>query len=181
MKKSTVVATVAFAFTMLLSSNANAQKFPDLDKSPMDVAAYPNDYKDAAKIAKVTYSRPQLKGRSIDELAPSGKVWRTGANEAAEITFYKDMKLGQNNVKAGTYTIYTIPEKASYTVIINKDLNVWGSYFYKQENDVARLSVPVTEGTESLENFSMVFTKADNGIMLNMGWDKMRIAVPFTE
>lgn len=180
MKKS-IISSITFAFMIVLSSNVQAQKFPDLDKSPMDVAAYPTDYKNAAKIAKITYSRPQLKGRALSELAPNSKVWRTGANEAAEITFYKDMKLGQNNIKAGTYTLYTIPEKDSYTVIINKDLNVWGSYFYKQENDVARLSVPVTEGAESLENLSMVFTKADNGIMLNMGWDKMRIAVPFTE
>lgn len=181
MKKSTLVATVAFAFTMLLSSNAIAQKFPDLDKSPMDAASFPTDYKNSDKIAKVTYSRPQLKGRSLDELAPKGKVWRTGANEATEITFFKDVTLGNTKIKAGTYTLYTIPEKDNYTVIINKDLNVWGSYFYKQENDIARLTVPVTEGKDSLESLSMVFTKTDKGIELNMGWDKVRIAIPFTE
>jgi hypothetical protein len=180
MKKS-IITTIAFAFMILLSSNLHAQKFPDVDKSPMDMASFPTDYKDAAKIARIIYSRPLLKGRSVNELAPNGKVWRTGANEAAEITLYKDMNLGQTKIKAGTYTLYTIPEKDSYTIIINKDLNVWGSYFYKQENDVARLSVPVTEGTESLEAFSMAFSKTDNGIVLNMGWDKMRIAVPFTE
>ena len=181
MKKSTIVATAAFAFTMLLSSNANAQKFPDLDKSPMDVAAFPTEYKNADKIAKITYSRPQLKGRTLEELAPSGKVWRTGANEADEITFYKEVTLGTTKIAAGTYTLYTIPEKDKYTVIINKDLNVWGSYFYKQENDVARLSVPVSEGKESLESLSMVFTKTDNGMALNIGWDKVRIVVPFAE
>ncbi|CAD0005981.1 DUF2911 domain-containing protein [Flavobacterium salmonis] len=181
MKKSTIITTIAFAVTMLLSSNVNAQKFPDLDKSPMDAASYPNDYKVSAKIAKITYSRPQLKGRSVSELAPNGKVWRTGANEAAEITFYKDVKLGDTKIKAGTYTFFTIPEKDSYTVILNKDLNAWGSYTYKAENDVARLKVPVTEGTDSLEAFSMVFTKADKGIVLNLGWDKVRVAVPFTE
>jgi hypothetical protein len=180
MKKS-IITTIAFAFMILLSSNLHAQKFPDVDKSPMDMASFPTDYKDAAKIARIIYSRPLLKGRSVNELAPNGKVWRTGANEAAEITLYKDMNLGQTKIKAGTYTLYSIPEKDSYTIIINKDLNVWGSYFYKQENDVARLSVPVTEATESLEAFSMAFTKTDNGIVLNMGWDKMRIAVPFTE
>jgi hypothetical protein len=181
MKKSTLIATMTFAFTTLLSSNMNAQKFPDLDKSPMDVAAFPTEYKIADKIAKVTYSRPALKGRSLSELAPNGKVWRTGANEATEITLYKDMKLGQTKIKAGTYTLYAIPEKDTYTIIINKDLNVWGAYFYKVENDVARLVVPVTEGKESLESFSMVFNKSDNGIILNMGWDKVRVAVPFTE
>jgi hypothetical protein len=54
MKKSTLIATIAFAFTLLLSANANAQKFPDLDKSPMDVASHPTDYKNADKLAKVT-------------------------------------------------------------------------------------------------------------------------------
>ena len=181
MKKSTLITTIAFAFMLLLSSNANAQKFPDLDKSPMDVASYPTDYKNADKLAKVTYSRPQLKGRSLNELAPAGKVWRTGANEAAEITLYKDMKLGETKIKAGTYTLYAIPEKDNYTIIINKDLNVWGSYFYKEANDVARLKVPVTEAADSLESFSMVFTKGDNGIVLNLGWDKVRVAVPFSE
>ncbi|MCI9845900.1 DUF2911 domain-containing protein [Flavobacterium pectinovorum] len=181
MKTSTFITALAFGVTILLSSNANAQKFPGLDKSPMDAAAYPNDYKDAAKTVKITYSRPQLKGRPVSELAPNGKVWRTGANEAAEITFYKDVKLGDTKIKAGTYTLFTIPEKDSYTIIINKDLNVWGSYTYKEANDVARLKVPVTEGTDSLEAFSMVFTKADKGIVLNLGWDKVRVAVPFTE
>lgn len=181
MKKSTLVTTIMFAFTMLLSFNANAQKFPDLDKSPMDIASYPNDYKIPSKIVKVTYSRPQLKGRSLSELTPFGKVWRTGANEATEITFYKDLTFGQTKIQAGTYTLYTIPDKDKYTIIINKDLNVWGAYSYKPENDIARLTVPVTEVKEPLEAFSMVFTKSDNGIVLNLGWDKVRVAVPFTE
>ncbi|MBP2284446.1 hypothetical protein H4V97_002764 [Flavobacterium sp. CG_23.5] len=181
MKKSTFITTIAFVFIMLVSFNVHAQKFPELDKSPMDVASFPNDYKISAKAAKITYSRPQLKGRSLSELAPNGKVWRTGANEAAELTLYADMNFGTTKVKAGTYTLYTIPGVKEWTVIINKDLNVWGSYFYKSENDVARLTVPMTEATESLETFSMVFTEAKNGIVLNMGWGKIRIAVPFTK
>lgn len=181
MKKSTIITTIAFAVTMLLSSNVNAQKFPDLDKSPMDMASYPNDYKDPAKLVRIIYSRPQLKGRDLSTLIPEGKVWRTGANEAAEITFYKDVKLGDKKIKAGAYTLFLLPGKDACTVILSKDLNVWGSYTYKEANDVARLSVPVTQGTDSLEAFSMVFTKADKGVVLNIGWDKTRVAVPFTE
>ena len=142
MKKSTFITTAAFAFTVLLSTNATAQKFPALDKSIMDVA---------------------------------------GANEATEITLYVDMKLDGKTVKAGTYTLYAIPGKDNYTIIINKDLNVWGSYYYKEANDVARISVPVTTATDSLEALSMVFTPSDNGVVLNMGWDKVRVAVPFTK
>jgi hypothetical protein len=70
------------------------------------------------------------------------------------------MKLGGKTVKAGTYTLYAIPGKDSYTIIINKDLNVWGSYFYKEANDVARLSVPVTTAADSLEALSMVLRRA---------------------
>ena len=181
MKKSTFITTAAFAFTVLLSTNATAQKFPALDKSIMDVAAFPTDYKIADKLVKVTYSRPLLNGRSLSELAPEGKVWRTGANEATEITLYVDMNLGGKTVKAGTYTLYAIPGKDNYTIIINKDLNVWGSYYYKEANDVARISVPVTTATDSLEALSMVFTPSDNGVVLNMGWEKVRVAVPFTK
>lgn len=181
MKKTSIIATITFGMMMAFTSNANAQKFPTLDKSPMDMAAYPNDYKDANKTARIIYCRPQLKGRSLDELTPVGKVWRTGANEVPEITFYKDVKFGNTKLKAGSYALLTIPEKDSYTIIISKDLNVSGSTPYNDKNEVARLKVPVTAGEESLEAFSMVFTKDEKGIVLNLGWDKVRVAVPFTE
>lgn len=179
MKKIKLIAGIAFVF--LLSTNIQAQKFPGLDKSPMDIASYPNDYREANKLAKIIYGRPQLKGRTLSELTPEGKIWRTGANESTEITFYKDVKLGNTKIKAGSYSLFTIPGKDTYTIIINKDLNASGSSAYKESNDVARLKVPVTQGDESLEAFSMVFTKADNGIVLNLGWDKTRVAIPFTE
>ena len=173
--------SVAFAFLMLLSFNAEAQKFSPLDKSPMDGASFPSDYKESNKLIKITYGRPQLKGRDIKELAPEGKVWRTGANEAAELTLYTDMMLGKKKVKAGTYTFYVIPGEKEWTAIINTDLNVWGSYFYKEENDVARLTVPVTEGEESLEAFSIAFEKSEDGVHMHLGWGTTRVAVPFTK
>ena len=89
------------------------------------------------------------------------------------------MKFGDKEVKAGTYTFYMIPGKKEWTAIINTDLNVWGSYFYNEKNDVARLTVPVTEGKESLEAFSIAFDKSDNGINMHLGWGTVRVAVPF--
>ena len=100
---------------LVFASTATAQKFSGLDKSPMDVAAFPTSYKVADKLVKVTYSRPQLKGRTIAELAPAGSVWRTGANEAVEITFYKDVDFGGKEVKAGTYSLFTIPGAKEWT------------------------------------------------------------------
>ncbi len=153
--------------------------FRGLDKSPMDVAAFPSDHRDANKLIKVRYSRPQLNGRVLDSLAPKGKVWRTGANESAEIMFYTDMSLGDTTIKAGTYSLATIPGDKTWTVIINSQLNAWGSYYYKETDDIARLSVPVTTAKESLEAFSMAFEEAKDGVHLHMGWANTRIAIPF--
>ncbi|GAL63815.1 DUF2911 domain-containing protein [Algibacter lectus] len=180
MKKTTLLTSLVFVFALLLSTNVSAQKFAKLDKSPMDAAAFPTNYKEANKLIKIIYSRPQLKGRDLATLAPNGKVWRVGANEAAELTLFTDMKLGDSSVKAGTYTFYLIPNEKEWTAIISTDLNVWGSYFYNEANDVARLSVPVTSG-EDLDAFSIVFDEADVAINMHLGWGTTRIAVPFTK
>ncbi|MBT8269287.1 MAG: DUF2911 domain-containing protein [Bacteroidia bacterium] len=178
MKNKSILAAIGFMLLTVFS--VQAQKFPGMDKSPMDAASFPTSYKESNKAIKITYSRPQLKGRELSKLAPNGEVWRTGANEAAELTLYKDMKLGDSMIKAGTYTFYLIPGEKEWTAVVSTDLNVWGSYFYNEANDVARLSVPASMGDESLEAFSMVFSEADGGVHLNIGWDKVRIAVPFS-
>ncbi|MDA9335187.1 DUF2911 domain-containing protein [Flavobacteriaceae bacterium] len=181
MKKSNFMTSIVFTFLMLVSFNVNAQKFKGLDKSPMDASAFPSSYKKSDKLIKITYSRPQLKGRSVAELAPKGKVWRTGANEAAELTLYTDMMLGNTKIKAGTYTFYLLPGETEWTAIVSTDLNVWGSYFYNEKNDVARIDVPVSKGEENLEAFSIAFEKSDGGIHMHIGWGAVRVAVPFTK
>jgi len=181
MKKSNVMTSIAFALLFLLTLNVSAQEFKGLDKSPMDAASFPTSYKEANKLIKITYSRPQLKGRAVEELVKEGDVWRVGANEAAELTLYTDMKLGGQLVKAGTYTFYVIPGQKEWTAIINTDLNVWGSYFYNEDKDVARISVPVTTAKESLEAFSIAFDKSEKGVDMHLGWGTIRAAVPFTK
>jgi hypothetical protein len=181
MKKSNFIASIVVTFLMLVSFNVNAQKFKGLDKSPMDAASFPSSYKESDKLVKIIYSRPQLKGRSVGKLAPEGNVWRTGANEAAELTLYTDMMLGTTKIKAGTYTFYLIPGEEEWTAIVSTDLNVWGSYYYNEKNDVARIEVPVTKGKANLEAFSIAFEKSDDGVHMHIGWGTVRIAVPFTK
>ena len=82
MKKNVFVVAV-LAIGLMFTNEITAQKFAKLDVSPMDAASYPSSYKEANKMVKIVYSRPQLKGRTVAELAPNDKVWRTGANEAA--------------------------------------------------------------------------------------------------
>ncbi|UJH66692.1 DUF2911 domain-containing protein [Allomuricauda sp. SCSIO 65647] len=166
-----------FALTVALvcSNEINAQEFSGLDKSPADIAAYPASYRVADKNVRIIYSRPQLKGRSLSELAPEGKVWRTGANEAPEITFYKDAKIGGQEIKAGTYSLFTIPGEGEWTVILNKNLNQWGAYSYNSDADVARISAKASSGSENLEAFSIAFDDDGN---LHMGWGTTRVSVP---
>ncbi|KAB1067421.1 DUF2911 domain-containing protein [Tamlana haliotis] len=178
MKKSTFISSIAFVCLLLLSANVNAQKFAKLDKSPLDIAAYPSSYKEPNKTVKIIYSRPQLKGRELSKLAPNGKVWRTGANEASTITFYKDIKVGGKSVKAGEYSLFTIPGEDTWTIILSTDVNVWGAYAYNEDNDVLRVQGKVSTSKESIEAFSMAFDKDGT---LFLAWDKTRVSVPFTE
>ncbi len=176
----TIFKTLVLTLAFVLSYTANAQKFPDLDPSPMDAATYPSSYKISEKAVKVIYSRPQLKGRDINKLAPSDEVWRTGANEATEITFYKPVMLGDAKIKVGTYSLFTIPGDTEWTIILSSDTNIWGAYTYKQDNDVARIKVPVTKSKDILEAFSIVFEESNSGADMYMGWGTLRVKVPFT-
>jgi len=159
----------------LITFNVNAQDFKDLDKSPMDAASFPTSNRITKKAVKVIYSRPQLRGRSVQSLAQNGKVWRTGANEATEITFYKDVIFGSTPVKAGTYSLFTIPGEKEWTFIISSDVDVWGAYSYNKANDVARATGTVTEAEKYLEPFSIAFD--DDGVM-HLGWGTVRVSVP---
>ncbi|MEM6721605.1 MAG: DUF2911 domain-containing protein [Bacteroidota bacterium] len=173
------LATGFLIFTLLFSIDVTAQKFSDVDKSPHDIS-YFKAKRNAPPVIKVIYGRPQKKGRRIfGSLVPYGKVWRTGANEATEVTFFKDVKLGDQEIKAGTYTLFTIPNKTSWTIIINSDTDVWGSYYYDQENDVARLDVPVKK-IDALEHFSIAFTKETDSTRMILAWDNISVAVPFS-
>ena len=173
--KNSILSIAILIITLISSTELTAQKFKSLDKSPMDATAFPNSYKISEKIVKVIYSRPQLNGRDLVKLAPPEKVWRTGANEAAEITFYKDVIFGGKALKAGTYSLFTIPSlEGDWTVIINKARNIWGSYYYKQDQDVIRVSGKTSKVEENIEAFSIMFEK---DMTLKMGWGNTVISV----
>ncbi|WP_010134634.1 DUF2911 domain-containing protein [Ochrovirga pacifica] len=166
-----------WVFVMAICT-VNAQKFRGLDKSPLDAVAYPVSYKNADKIVKVVYSRPQLKGRSVESLAKPGSVWRTGANEATEITFFKEVKVAGTKVQPGTYSLFTIPGSTSWTVILNKDTNVWGAYSYNQEHDVLRVEAVASKNEENVEAFSMAF---DDDMNLYMAWGTTLVKLPMSK
>ena len=169
MKK--LITTVAiFVFALVFSNDIQAQKFDGLNKSPADIVLSP---KRGEKVVKIVYSRPQLDGRSLSKLAPAGKVWRTGANEATQITFYKDVTFGGKAIKAGTYSLFTIPGEKEWTIIINSATNDWGAYAYKDSKDVARVSGKVSKSDKSIEAFSMTVSNGS----LHLGWANTIVSV----
>ncbi|MEO9571110.1 MAG: DUF2911 domain-containing protein [Polaribacter sp.] len=171
-------------FTLISTTNTLSQKFPRLDVSPLDAAFYPSHRKDSNKFVKVIYGRPQLKGRELSTLATvSDKgVWRTGANEAPEITFFKDALFAGKMVKAGTYTLFTIPAEKEWTLILSSVRNVWGHYTYDKKDDVLRVKGKVTESEKSIESFSITFNKnEDEFINMYLGWGNTIVSVSLKE
>src|SRR5258708_22017731 len=106
----------------------------------------------------ITYSRPNVKGRVIfGGINPYGQVWRTGANAATTINFSEKVIVEGHSVPAGTYSLFTIPDKDEWTVILNKTVKQWGAYSYKQSEDFLRFQVKPVNLDEKRETFTMQF------------------------
>lgn len=125
----------------------------------------------------VSYGRPSKKGRVIfGELEKFGKVWRTGANEGTEITFKKDGMFGGKAVKAGTYTLFTVPEKGEWTVILNSELKQWGAYNYDKIKDknVLEVKVPAQTTADVTEQLTITLSSSS----MTIAWDQTKVEVP---
>lgn len=132
----------------------------------------------------VFYNRPFKKGRVIfGELIPFGEVWRTGANEPTTFTTDKNVLIDGSELKAGTYTIWTIPNKTSWKIIFNSKLYGWGVNFdgsiaRKPEYDTLTIEVPALPLLNEVEQFSIYFENASNFTIMYLAWDKTVVAVP---
>ena len=179
----------------LIIIEAKAQKLRGTDKSPMDMAYYPDNFAhdrkfapkligDMPAIVRITYSRPAKKEREVfgTKIVPYGEVWRLGANESSEIKFYQDVTIQGKKVKAGTYSLFAIPTATEWTIILNKDLDFWGAYSYNKDNDVLRVNVPTKKTDEVVENFSIQCIKGSNDkeTTMKLAWDMTLVEVPIS-
>jgi hypothetical protein len=168
------IVTTFILFVSILAPALSQEVFKTRS-SPLAIASV--RYKDA--YIKVTYSQPQKREREIfGKLVPYGQVWRTGANEATEITVTRDMMIGDQVLKAGTYSIFTIPGQTEWTIIINSELGLWGSYNYNEKMDLMRFNVPVTENSTFFEAFTISFDHRNEMADLLMMWEKVKITIP---
>lgn len=173
--------TIIIGFTLsLFTTGASSQNFSQLDKNPHDVVYYGMNEAELPQV-KVVYGRPDARDQKVfGTQVPYGRIWRTGSNEATEIRFYQDVMFGDKIVEAGTYVLYTIPNENIWTIILNKNTDSFGAFFYNPEDDIVKLEIQTTKG-EMLEHFSIGFKSLGHGSEMILAWAKTRVQIPLSQ
>lgn len=178
MKRITLALVAACA--LFFQSELHSQRFDQLDQAPVDIA-YLRTNGESAPVVKVVYGRPSRdEGEVFGEQVPYGEIWRTGANEATEVTFYRDMFFGDKKVKAGRYVLHSIPGEKEWTIILNSNTDTWGAFFYDPAKDVARIKVPTKKG-KPVDIFSIAFAQSIKDSYMVLAWDRTRVNIPLAE
>lgn len=171
-KLKTFSAAIAIVAASTTGINAQALKVPA--PSPLQTI------KQAFALSEITveYSRPSVKGRVIyGDVVPFGKVWRTGANGSTKITFGEDVKVEGNAVTAGTYAIYTVPNKDSWEIMLYKDLKLGGNVAeYAKENEVLRFTVKPKSTNDKTETFTIDLANiSSTSVNVDFVWEQTRV------
>ncbi len=126
---------------------------------------------------RIEYSRPSTKGRKIfGELVPYGQVWRTGANAATIIHFSTDVKIEGNAVPAGSYALYSIPDRNEWTIILSTNTKLWGAVGYNQGDDLLRFKVKPGKTGQKYETMEIGFVDmSDTGATVAIKWEQVRV------
>ena len=125
----------------------------------------------------VRYGRPYKNGRVIfGGLVPYGKVYRCGADSATTVTFERDANFGGKPVKAGTYTLFVIPNEKTWTIILNGQLGQWGAFDYDKykDKDILQVDVPVTMLDKPVEQLTISLPPSS----MVIEWDKVQVSIP---
>jgi len=144
------------------------------------------EFKDGNLAIHIFYNRPYKKGREIfGKLVPFGKTWRTGANETTVFETSSDLKFGDKELKAGKYSLWTVPGERAWEVIFNSKIPFWGVSFNQEAsrdsvNDVLKVESPVAIKDKEFEQFTISVEKVSEGEELILMWDKTLVAVPFS-
>jgi hypothetical protein len=143
-------------------------------------------YEQADLTLKVFYNKPFKKNRVIfGNLVPYNKVWRTGANEATTFETNKDLTIEGKKLKAGKYTLWTIPRQDRWTIIFNSEHGQWGinskgEANRQPERDVLTVDVTAVEQDQVFEQFTIAFHKSGEDIEMVLAWDKTLVSIPIS-
>jgi len=168
--KTTLIAILALASTSLF---AQSVKLPALSPTQSVEQEF-----SLSKI-NLTYSRPSARGRKVfGDVVPFGKIWRTGANKSTYIKFGEDVTIDGQALKAGEYSIATIPGETEWTIIFNSNTNLWGAMGYKQEEDVLRVKTKVNKTVNFIETFTIEFQNiTTKSADLEMKWENTSVTL----
>lgn len=167
----TFISLLSFG-TLALTTLAMAQ-----DKKPVS----PHESISVAlegKTVKIDYGRPYLKGRPMESLTPSDKVWRLGADEATKLTTAADIKIGDLLVPKGSYALFAIPMGAKWKLIVNKTADQWGAFSYDSAQDLGSVMMNVTKTAAPVEQFTMSLTGSGKKATLKLMWGTVAADVP---
>ena len=131
----------------------------------------------------ISYYRPGKRGRTVfGDVVPFGELWRTGANENAKITTSDALIFGKDTLKAGTYAIFTKPNKANWEIYFYTDYSNWGTPENWDEKKIAfKTTATVSKLTETVENFTIGFDKMENSSAeICMTWENTKVSIPFS-
>ena len=176
-RKFSMVLCCAFLGT-LIQPFANAQD----DKKPIASPPEQATVSFGSKTVTVNYGAPSMRGRKIfGGLVPYDHWWRTGANEATTLKTDVNLRIGDLGVPAGTYTLYTIPEKSGWTLIVNRQTGQWGTK-YDVTQDLGR--VKMAEGvmpSSPVETFEIKFEHTkDLTTEMYLKWETTNVYVSVT-
>lgn len=171
-----IAAVSTFSLTLIVFAiSCHAQQ--DKSKRPSPPASVSLDL-GGGKSLTVDYSSPRLKGRQVGgEVATYGEVWRAGANEATTFVPTADIVVGGTPVPAGHYTLFTLPNKDKWVLIISKKTGEWGTPYPGASDDFARIDMKVSSLPSSVENFTISFDKSGTGGTMNLDWGTTRASV----
>ena len=132
------------------------------------------------KNVTINYSAPSKRGRAImGELVPYGKVWRTGANAATTLESNGDLMIGSLHVPAGKYSLFTVPGEKEWTLIVNKQSDLWGSNNYDEKQDLGRVKMDVKPVKDTVETFAIGLESAGaSKANLTLTWENTQASVP---
>ncbi len=177
MKNKLVKATAALILVSGMSFNAHAQTL----KTPAPSSTQTIKQNFGLGDVTLEYSRPSMKGRVIfGDVVPFGTIWRTGANASTKLTFTDEVMIAGNKLAAGTYALYSIPNKEEWEFMIYKDLTLGGNVGdYKPENELFRFKAKPTMLGNKVETFTMQFADmTSTSTHLELMWDKTSISFP---
>lgn len=164
-------------FAVIINQHIDAQTFSSLDEAPHDISYYRKS-KVTPPLVKVIYGRPQKKDKKVfGEMVAYGKIWRTGANEATQVKFYRDIIFGGVKVPAGEYAMYTIPGEKEWEIVLSSNLDLFGAFQYDPVFDIARITVTSSKA-EELNVFSIAFKEKKDIVQMVLGWDTTRVKIP---